>query len=310
MPRPADGYKNAAGQPVPGTTTIAKRYADKSGLIYWAHKEGLKGNHDLYATAADIGTAVHKMCELDLRGASEREIKAVPGQMLSTREDINKACNAFDSFREWRKEHQVRAVAFEESLVSEELQYGGTFDIIAWVDGQRSLLDFKTCKDASRCYLEQKVAMSAHANLWHEQHPDQPIEAYHLIMLPKDGSRPVAHRFADLDTEWHMFALQLECWKLENGISKKASLKRAAAAPAHKRATETVAAEAPAPKAEAKPKTAPMLYQIAAQPETAALIEEQQARTRIMQRNATMAELRGYGEVIVEDKPRRSARKK
>ncbi len=224
MPRPADGYRNAADQRVPGVHDITGRFSDKSGLINWAYSQGKKGV-PLYGEAAIIGTAVHRMAELDMRAESQREVERVPYGMLHRAEDIDKAIQSFRQYLEWRKGHDVRAIAFEEAIVSERFQYGGTFDIIAWVDGVRSLIDFKTCKTAGVVYPEMRLAMSAHGNLWHEQHPELPLEAYHLIMLPKDGSRFGHHAFADLSQEWEMFTLQLDCWRIEKGLSRRRTAK-------------------------------------------------------------------------------------
>jgi hypothetical protein len=132
--------------------------------------------------------------------------------MLQAPAAIDKAFQAFRQFLAWRKEHDVRAIASEQSLVSDAHQYGGTLDIIAWVDGARCLLDFKTCKTAGEVYLDQRLVMAAHGALWHEKHPDLPLAGYHLITLPKDGSRFGHHAFADLSPEFEMFILQLDCW--------------------------------------------------------------------------------------------------
>ncbi len=85
MPRPKNGYTNAAGQPAPGTTDVTGRYKESEALLNWAHKQGQQGL-PLYARSAiDIGSAVHKMAELDLRGASDREIEASVHDYLSAR---------------------------------------------------------------------------------------------------------------------------------------------------------------------------------------------------------------------------------
>jgi hypothetical protein len=64
VPRPANGYVNAAGQSVPGTHDPISRYMDRSALMHWAHKRGLDGL-PLYARGPiDIG-----MADLDLKGA-------------------------------------------------------------------------------------------------------------------------------------------------------------------------------------------------------------------------------------------------
>ena len=36
MPRPKNGYVNAAGQPVPGTHDPINRFMDKTALMHWA----------------------------------------------------------------------------------------------------------------------------------------------------------------------------------------------------------------------------------------------------------------------------------
>jgi hypothetical protein len=246
MPRPKDGYQNAAGQAVPGVHDITSRYKETGGLLNWAYSQGKKGVPLYQANVLQIGHAVHRMAELDLRGAPTDEVETVPYQMLGLAEDIDKAFAAFREYLHWRKDHCVRALAFEEALVSELHQVGGTPDTIALVDGDRALLDFKTSKTASDIYLDQRLAMAAHGCLWHENHPDLPLAGYHLIILPKDGSRFGHHAFADLSLELEMFLLQLDCWRIERGLQRK----RTKRAPSVSQAKETAqAAPVAAPKA-------------------------------------------------------------
>jgi hypothetical protein len=230
MPRPANGYKNAADQPIPGVHDVTNRYKETGGLLNWAYSQGKKGVPLYQQNVLNIGHAVHRMAELDLRGAPKREVEIIPYQMLGPPEDIDKAFAAFKQYEGWRKDHCVRAIAFEEALVSETHQVGGTPDIIGLVDGDRALLDFKTSKTASDVYLDQKLAMAAHGCLWHENHPDLPLAGYHLIILPKDGKLFGHHAFADLAPELEMFLLQLDCWRIEKGL-RRARSKRVAPEP-------------------------------------------------------------------------------
>jgi hypothetical protein len=219
------------------------------GLMNWAYSQGKKGVPLYSRDALDIGTAVHRMAELDLRGASPREIERIPFETLQAPEHIDKAHQAFRQFQDWRKQHDVRAISLEESLVSEAYQYGGTLDVVALIDGCRCLLDFKTSKSIGEVYLDQRLAMAAHGNLWREKYPDLPLDGgYHLIMLPKDGSKFGHHAFADLSTEWEMFTLQLECWRIEKGLASKRAVK-----PERKAAFDALAARLEAMGAEAKP---------------------------------------------------------
>lgn len=246
MPRPKDGYRNAAGQQVPGATDITGRYKEMGALMHWAHSQGAKGL-PLYARAAiDIGTCVHHMAELDLKGRPDREIEAYCHECLTAPEHLQAAWNAFNAFRAWRQQCQVRAIAQEASLVSELYQYGGTPDCVALIDGKVSLIDFKT---SAKPYAEHLIAMAAHAHLWNERHPDRPIAAFHVICLPKDGSAFQHHAYADLSLQFKIFTLWLEAYRLEKDCSAAVPKKAAAEAKprrAPRKAASTPAAEAPA----------------------------------------------------------------
>src|SRR5215471_18771004 len=110
MPRPAKGYTNAAGQPIPGTHDITGRYKEMGGLMNWAYSQGRKGVPLYQRDVLDIGSAVHRMAELDLRGATPREIERVPYNMLQAPIEIDQAWLSFRQFCVWRTEHEVRAI--------------------------------------------------------------------------------------------------------------------------------------------------------------------------------------------------------
>lgn len=212
MPRPSNGYVNKAGNKVPGTNDITSRYGDKSALLHWAHKQGAAGLPLYQRAALDIGSAVHKMAELDLIGAPDREIEATLHQYLSAPNHLEMAQTSFKAFREWRQQCRVRVLSQEVSIVSEAYQYGGTPDLIAIVNNGISIIDFKTGKGV---YPEMKVALSAHANLWNEANPKMTIDTYHLIVLPKDGGAFQHHEFVELAREWETFKLYREAYRLE-----------------------------------------------------------------------------------------------
>lgn len=222
MPRPKNGYLNAAGQAIPGTNDITGRYKDAGALIHWAHKQGQQGL-PLYARSAlDIGSAVHRMAELDLRGAADREIEASLHDFLSAPNHIEMANASFKAFRQWREQCRVRPLSQEVPLVSEKYQYGGTPDLIAVINNGIGLVDFKTGKAV---YAEMKVALSAHGNLWNEAKPAQRLDSYHLIILPKDGGAFQHHAYETLDREWELFKLYREAYALEKNTSPKATKK-------------------------------------------------------------------------------------
>src|SRR5260370_34627676 len=95
MPSPKNGYVNAAGEPVPGTHDPISRYMDQTALKIWAHKQGLAGLPLYQRAAIDIGSTVHGMAELDLKGRPDREIEANCHACLAAPGHLRQALSAF-----------------------------------------------------------------------------------------------------------------------------------------------------------------------------------------------------------------------
>ena len=245
MPRPPDGYRNRAGQQVPGVHDITNAYCPKPALVGWAYNRGKAGLVLYERNVLDIGTTVHAMAEAHLKGDSDREIEA----QLKTLDAAAaaKARKAYGAFCEWREQFNVVSIAHEVTIVSETWQLGGTPDCIAEVSNEVCLLDFKTCTTVPKQpYAEQLLVMAAHAMLWNEAHPHRAIRACHLIYLPKDGGTPKAHAYANYEAQWAEFTHLLAAFATKHGSPKahdardaeiarlKAALQASAAAEAGK----------------------------------------------------------------------------
>lgn len=175
--RPKGGYKNAAGEKVPGVTTIIGRFKESGGLIQWAYNCGKEGI-DINAArdrAADAGTACHAMIDADLHGQDF-------DGLAYDRAVLDKAEHAFLGFLDWRAQVQLKLVASEVSLVSEKYQYGGTFDAAMMGDNLR-LLDYKT---SSAIYNDMLIQVAgAYSLLWQEHYPDQPLHGIDILRISK-----------------------------------------------------------------------------------------------------------------------------
>jgi hypothetical protein len=245
MPRPSAGYRNAAGTQVPGVHDITNAYCPKPALVQWAYNQGKKGVPLYEKSTLDIGTAVHEMAELDLKGASPREIEANLRELVFDPAAVAKARLAFEGFSRWRDQRAVSGIAHEVSLVSETHQFGGTPDCIAFVDGEIGLLDFKTCTKApAKPYDEQLMAMAAHAMLWNEAHPDQLVWACHIIYLPKDGSAHRHHAYRDIARQWREFRHLLAAFAAKHGTPKPLDARDAEIARLRSELQASAAAEA------------------------------------------------------------------
>lgn len=178
--RPKSGYVNAAGQKIPGTTTIIGRFKDSGGLIQWAYRCG-KDGVDINSArdrAADAGTVCHEMIDAYLHS---REFKANGYDPAI----VKQAVHAFLGFLEWKAQTSLKLVAAEVSLVSEKHQFGGTFDAGMMGDNLR-LLDYKTSSAIYNDFLVQVAG--AYSLLWQEHYPDQPIHGIDILRISKPES--------------------------------------------------------------------------------------------------------------------------
>jgi hypothetical protein len=253
MPRPKGGYSNAAGQPIPGTHDPISRYMDQTALKIWAHTRGTQGLPLYDRAAIDIGSTVHGMAELDLRGRPDREIEAYAHEALVSPDHLRKCFASFEAFRQWREQCHVRAIAQEVPLVSERYQYGGTPDTIAMIGDGLGIIDFKT---SARPYPDHLLGLAAHGNLWDENHPDHKLTGYHLLILPKDGSAFQHHAYDDLSRQWKLFTLYLEAYRLDKACS--GAIKADAVAPPVTAAPAQAPAPAVKPRIRVKAQTAPI----------------------------------------------------
>jgi hypothetical protein len=249
MARPQGGYTNSAGQPIPGTTDITGRFMDRSRLMYWAHKRGAQGLKLYDNSELNIGTAVHTMAELDMKGDPEQSIEFYLTATLRDPEQIEKARTAFAAFRQWRTEFAVEAYKQEISLVSEALQFGGTLDTVATIRNGLGLVDFKTSA-SGEVYVDHVLQLAAYGILWNETHPGEPLTSgYHLIVLPKDGSKPVHREWTheQLKPYRRQFMCFRRAYDYDALCNDPAMLQGTAVKPSKPKATK------PAPKAPATP---------------------------------------------------------
>lgn len=175
--RPAGGYKNKAGEKIPGTTTILNRFKESGGLIQWAFNCGRSGLDMTSARdrAADAGTLAHEMIDAYVHNRN-LDTAAFDKTIVANAE------HAFLGFLEWQKQSNLKVVAAEVSLVSEVYQYGGTFDAMLVADTLR-LMDYKT---SSGVYTEMLVQVAgAYSLLWQEHYPDKPLHGVDILRISK-----------------------------------------------------------------------------------------------------------------------------
>lgn len=225
MARPYSGYRNSAGDVIPGTTTICGIAKDSGGLLQWAYKSGREHErlvaqgkpaprhlYDVVDRAANIGTLAHECCEADIKGTARPDL---PDDM---REQV---LQAFNQYLSWKSQTRLVIVGSEIALVSERHQFGGTLDFVCEIDGQLCLGDFKT---SGAVYPEMLLQLAAYRELWNENHPDRPITGpSHLLRISKEAADFAHHSYGDLSDAWRMFLLLREVYDLKKRLDKRAA---------------------------------------------------------------------------------------
>ena len=140
---------------VPSVTTILG-ILNKPQLMDWAWRMGVEGK-DYKAVrdqAGGIGSLVHYLILCDLK-------KEKPDTSESSPADLDKAETCLIKYWDWQKAHKLETILCETPLVSELLGYGGTPDWFGKVDGELTIVDFKSGKGIYDEFIYQ-VAAYAH----------------------------------------------------------------------------------------------------------------------------------------------------
>lgn len=211
---PTQIYK-VNGKRVPGVTTVisANLGWNKQALMWWAWSEGIEGRNyrETAEKAASIGTIAHLMIECDLKNQpfnAEKYDHAL----------VEKAEVSYLAWLEWKDLVSFKMLESEIGLVSEKHKFGGTIDIAA-IKKVTSIVDLKT---SNGTYPDHLIQISAYGQLWNENYPDNPIQAYYLLRLGKDDGSFHYHFWQSLPEAWECFKYLRSLHGLQS-ILKKAS---------------------------------------------------------------------------------------
>lgn len=198
MPTPKGGYRNANGDPIPGTTTVISNLGwNKNQLMWWAWKQGKDGLsfRDTSEKAADIGTQAHAMVEASIKN-------------LPVPEGDPKAKAAFEEYLAWKDRTRIEIVGSEIALVSEKHQYGSTIDAMGTHNGEYEMPDWKA---SNGCYPDHVIQLAAYAHNWNENNPDKPVRRVHLCRFGKEGGfHHHSWAFDALEPAWDVFLALLK----------------------------------------------------------------------------------------------------
>jgi len=153
---PTQPYKNSKGERLPSVTQCLSVLA-KPAVIHWAWQLGIEGldYRKVKDDASNTGTLVHDLILNDLSGTK-------PDLSRWTKDQIRSTDASWIKWNEWREKHKVEPILLEAALISNEYQYGGTFDFFGRIDDEVVLADFKTSK---ALYVENFCQLAAYEQL-------------------------------------------------------------------------------------------------------------------------------------------------
>ena len=155
-------YKTSSGKRVPSVTTIIGVIA-KPALIPWANRLGLEGTvyEDYLKESGKVGTLAHEMIQEDMGGPA-----FAWDRNAYTQDQIDQAEISRKNFELWCKSKpSFNPEAIEVPLVSDSCGFGGRIDLLARIDGDLWLIDFKTGKGI---FPEMEVQVAAYNYLLDE----------------------------------------------------------------------------------------------------------------------------------------------
>ena len=204
-------YKKPDGKRVPGVTTIIGVLA-KPALIPWANKMGLQGidTNRYVDELADAGTLAH-----------DRILSHYTGEELDTslysEYQIELAGNSFLSYRSWASLHTIEPILLETPIVSASMDFGGTPDMLANVDGVSTLMDFKTGK---AIYSEHSIQVAAYKFLIEEiGFTVEEIQILRIGRTNDEGFEVKPIKTPDLN--WAIFLNCLSIYELQKAVNRE-----------------------------------------------------------------------------------------
>jgi hypothetical protein len=169
------------------------------GLVALAKEEF---EHERIANAAaDVGTQVHALIE--------HAVREQLGQPSLAPEASDEALFIFAGWREWAKRVKLEPLMAEGRIHHPSLNYCGTFDLLAKVEGRPAVLDWKP---QARVYPERRLQSAAYREALHAM--GWPNLDGYIVSMPRDGREIGTVRLETGEALAATFAAFLNCLSL------------------------------------------------------------------------------------------------
>src|SRR3990167_1733062 len=199
----------------PSSTTILNAYPQSAYLTEWIAKQGWSEAQAIKSAAGERGTNVHAGIEYLLSGQEISQGYMVPGGRypLSIEEYWR-----LSVFVDWYNEFKPEILGTEISVFSRKHKYAGRFDCLAKINGEITVLDWKTSSSIHENFPLQ-VASYAQAI---EENSDMKIVQTGIVQVgnkSKSGYRMVL--YPEWRDHYKVFRNVQKVWQYDYFDSKK-----------------------------------------------------------------------------------------
>lgn len=172
-----------------------------------ARVRGKKDSEKQLNKAANIGTQTHSMIEWRLRQMLNQAV-ADPPQISQ------EAAIAYSAWLSWAEQHELNPIWIEETVWSHSNSYAGTMDLLAFVDGKTTLIDWKTGKSV---YPEARLQNIAYQRALEEMGHGKPAQGL-IVRLPKEPDDCVeVVPVIDSEAQFDVFKSVCKIWHWQQG---------------------------------------------------------------------------------------------
>jgi hypothetical protein len=146
---------------VPSVTWIAGHYPKGIGFYKWLADKSWDEAEAIKAAAGDKGSKVHNAIAAILNGQEVRIDSKFSGSGSEQPEELTfEEAECIKSFLDWRATlESFEPVAWDVVVFSEKHGYAGTIDLVARVNGELYIIDFKTSQNV---WPEYEMQVSAY----------------------------------------------------------------------------------------------------------------------------------------------------
>ncbi len=220
---------------VPSVTWIAGHYPKGVGFYKWLADKGWDEAEAIKIAAGDKGSKVHSAISAIFRGEEVRIDSKFVNNSKSTLENqvfeelSFEEIECIKSFLDWRATlKSFKPLAWDVTVFSDEAEYAGTIDLVAEIDGQIYIVDFKTSQSV---WVEMEMQVSAYAhtvvngeNVIEEMNPNGTTKGVVNVAGLKTAILQLNYRknknrykFTEIEDCYDLFMTAKKIWFRESG---------------------------------------------------------------------------------------------